>query len=57
LRAAHDVVAHCACERGCPACVGPAEEVGMLGKETALAVLTHFVQGGSFEPGELEPER
>jgi hypothetical protein len=29
----------------------------MLGKETALAVLTHFVQGGSFTPGELEPER
>ncbi|MFN0008946.1 MAG: DEAD/DEAH box helicase [Planctomycetota bacterium] len=43
--AALDVVAHCACGRGCPACVGPPEEVGALGKETALAVLEHLVRG------------
>jgi DEAD/DEAH box helicase domain-containing protein len=39
-----DVVARCACERGCPACVGPLEEVGPLGKETATRVLEHLVQ-------------
>jgi len=57
LRAAHDVVAHCACEHGCPACVGPAEEVGMLGKQTAAEVLEHFVQRGTYVPGELEEDR
>ena len=44
-QAALDVVAHCPCTSGCPGCVGPVEEVGPLGKETARAVLAHFVHG------------
>lgn len=46
VRAARDVLARCACELGCPACVGPLEEVGPLGKETALAVLGALEAGG-----------
>jgi DEAD/DEAH box helicase domain-containing protein len=40
-----DVVMHCACRRGCPACVGPPEEVGALGKECAQRILAHLAQG------------
>jgi DEAD/DEAH box helicase domain-containing protein len=39
VRAARDVVARCECVRGCPACVGPREEVGEAAKRTALVVL------------------
>lgn len=53
LRAALEVIERCACERGCPACVGPVEEVGYLGKETAAAVLRHYVERGSFQVTEL----
>lgn len=52
--AALDVVAHCACGRGCPACVGPPEEVGALGKETARAVLEHLVAGPDLAPATIE---
>jgi DEAD/DEAH box helicase domain-containing protein len=45
LAAALDVVLGCACERGCPACVGPPEEVGPLGKETSARILAHLVSG------------
>jgi DEAD/DEAH box helicase domain-containing protein len=36
-QAAHDHVAACACEDGCPACIGLSEEKGM--KSTVLALL------------------
>ena len=29
----------CACEDGCPSCVGPSGEIGGRGKEVALAIL------------------
>jgi len=54
--AALDVVAHCACGRGCPACVGPPEEVGALGKETARAVLEHLVRGPELAEAALPAE-
>ncbi|HEX7004315.1 MAG TPA: DEAD/DEAH box helicase [Trueperaceae bacterium] len=37
--AARDLVAHCSCEDGCPACVGPAGELGHAGKGEAAALL------------------
>jgi DEAD/DEAH box helicase domain-containing protein len=52
--AALDVVAHCACERGCPGCVGPPEEVGSLGKETARTVLAHLVAGPDLVAGSVD---
>lgn len=39
LRAALELVADCACEDGCPSCVGPAGEPGHAGKAEALALL------------------
>ncbi len=46
VAAALDVVQGCACQEGCPACVGPVEEVGALGKETAAALLGYLAGGG-----------
>lgn len=45
FEAALEVVTGCACATGCPACVGPIEEVGPRGKEMARRVLTHVTQG------------
>ena len=56
LRAALDVARACACDRGCPACVGPPEEIGPLGKETAVRVLEHLVEGPALESCEVEEE-
>jgi DEAD/DEAH box helicase domain-containing protein len=39
VRAAIELVEACACEAGCPSCVGPILEVGSTGKADALAVL------------------
>ena len=39
LKAAHDLVAQCECESGCPSCVGPALEVGEEGKAVAMRLL------------------
>jgi DEAD/DEAH box helicase domain-containing protein len=47
LAAAQEVVERCACQHGCPACVGPVEEVGALGKETARRVLAHLARPGA----------
>ncbi|MEY2746822.1 MAG: hypothetical protein RL112_1864, partial [Planctomycetota bacterium] len=55
VRSALDVVAHCPCDSGCPGCVGPREEVGPLGKSTALGVLHHLAEGP--EPVAADPER
>ena len=40
-----DLVEVCACDAGCPACVGPSSEVGNRGKEVAIAVLRGLVGG------------
>jgi DEAD/DEAH box helicase domain-containing protein len=39
LKAAHDLVSSCACDSGCPSCVGPALEVGEEGKAVVLRLL------------------
>jgi DEAD/DEAH box helicase domain-containing protein len=33
------LISSCQCLSGCPACVGPIEEVGMLGKQLSLSLL------------------
>jgi len=47
LREAARVIRTCSCENGCPACVGPADEVGQLGKARALELLRRL---GADEP-------
>jgi DEAD/DEAH box helicase domain-containing protein len=37
------LVADCACQAGCPSCVGPAGEVGEKGREVAIAILRAVV--------------
>lgn len=39
LENARKLIESCACEAGCPSCVGPLGEVGEKGKEVALAIL------------------
>ncbi|WP_028987251.1 DEAD/DEAH box helicase [Thermicanus aegyptius] len=39
LRQARDLISSCGCLSGCPACVGPIEEVGLRGKEHTLRLL------------------
>jgi DEAD/DEAH box helicase domain-containing protein len=39
LRKTHELIAACACENGCPSCVGPAGEKSDRTKEAALAIL------------------
>lgn len=45
LRRAVTLIKNCTCLSGCPACVGPIEEVGLLGKTQALQLLEEA--GGS----------
>jgi DEAD/DEAH box helicase domain-containing protein len=54
--AAREVLARCSCALGCPACIGPPEEVGPLGKGTALALLRMLDEGGALVPVELGGE-
>ena len=51
--AALDVVRHCACDRGCPGCVGPIEEVGPHGKQLAQRVLEHLAERGAYVAREV----
>jgi DEAD/DEAH box helicase domain-containing protein len=39
VRKTRELIAGCACESGCPSCVGPAGESGARAKEAALAIL------------------
>jgi DEAD/DEAH box helicase domain-containing protein len=39
MRQAFDTVANCACEDGCPSCVGPVGEEASGGKKETLAIL------------------
>jgi DEAD/DEAH box helicase domain-containing protein len=39
LGGAMDVLRSCACDAGCPACLGPIGEVGERGKEAAMRIL------------------
>ncbi len=39
LRTALDLITGCSCEGGCPACVGPVDEVGPRGKRAAVRLL------------------
>ncbi|MBL8862591.1 MAG: DEAD/DEAH box helicase [Planctomycetes bacterium] len=52
--AALEVVSRCDCAQGCPACVGPREEVGPLGKEVALRVLAHLAAGPDPTPADVD---
>ncbi|MCL4152976.1 UNVERIFIED_CONTAM: hypothetical protein GTU68_014648, partial [Idotea baltica] len=55
LAAALAVAHGCACDNGCPGCVGPVDEVGPLGKETAIRILEHLVSGPDLIDAEIEP--
>ncbi|MCD1257465.1 DEAD/DEAH box helicase [Paenibacillus athensensis] len=46
LREARELIAGCSCLSGCPACVGPIEEVGLLGKQLATELLGQL-EGGA----------
>lgn len=39
IKQAKDLISRCTCLSGCPACVGPIEEVGLLGKQLARDLL------------------
>lgn len=55
---AHDLVADCPCQSGCPACVGPvlgeAERFGLTAKQAALALLA-MLAGGHQSNSEANP--
>jgi DEAD/DEAH box helicase domain-containing protein len=44
LARALELVQECACEDGCPSCVGPAGENGIGGKVETLAILKELVK-------------
>jgi DEAD/DEAH box helicase domain-containing protein len=57
MAAALEVVERCECPQGCPACVGPAAEVGRSGKAGVLRLLRHLCRGPApeaFEAPELD---
>ena len=43
LEHALSIVEGCACEEGCPSCVGPVAEVGSTGKADARALLKELL--------------
>ena len=44
LNQAQRLITNCTCLSGCPACVGPIEEVGLLGKQLASGLLRELVK-------------
>jgi DEAD/DEAH box helicase domain-containing protein len=47
LQQTAELIAACACEAGCPSCVGPVGEVGEKGKEVAGRILQEFGKKGT----------
>jgi DEAD/DEAH box helicase domain-containing protein len=43
IRRTRELILGCACEKGCPSCVGPVGETGERAKETALAILDRLL--------------
>ncbi|HYA18293.1 MAG TPA: DEAD/DEAH box helicase [Bryobacteraceae bacterium] len=43
LEQTRELIEGCGCEAGCPACVGPAGEIGDRGKEAALEILNRLL--------------
>lgn len=43
LKQAQQLIRQCTCLSGCPACVGPMEEVGILGKQLSIELLQRLV--------------
>jgi DEAD/DEAH box helicase domain-containing protein len=43
LRQTAELLGACACEAGCPSCVGPVGEIGERGKEVATRILTELM--------------
>lgn len=46
LRHCRMIAEDCACEAGCPSCVGPVGEIGARGKETAIRLLEELTHAG-----------
>ncbi len=43
MKAAREHISNCACENGCPTCIGPPLEAGLFGKSSALKILKLIV--------------
>ncbi len=50
LAAMRDIVESCACDKGCPSCVGPVGNVGPYGKKVAKRLLAVLVQASKETP-------
>lgn len=44
LKAARDLIENCGCDKGCPSCVGPINQVGNHGKQSALFILKEAIR-------------
>lgn len=49
MERAYSLVSRCPCPAGCPSCVGPADEVGIKGKEYVLRLLKEVMGDGPQE--------
>lgn len=56
LSNAADLIAGCACQSGCPACVGPVQEVGETGKQLAMQLVKEAAQSFSSATLSMEQE-
>ncbi len=54
LSAAHAVLEACACQDGCPGCIGPPESTGQGAKALARTVLAHLAKGTAPAEAELD---